>query len=319
MAIYRLGSSGAQVQAIQRRLAQLGWYTGALDGRFGGGTLAAVVAFQKDRRLDADGIVGPITWKALFKRRPPAPEFSAQDLGRRCLALSGAFETGEPPPQCFAGLSGDFDGQGLSFGVLQWNVGQRSLQPLMARMLARHRAVVQGIFHDYTAVLQAALAAPQDEQMQFVRRIQHPVKHTVNEPWRGLLRALGRTPEFQVIQAEAAARLLQAARRDCGAYGVRSQRALALMFDIRVQNGSIGAVTRAQILADFGAGRDDPDPAQAEVRRLRIIANRRAEAANPRWVEDVRARKLCIAEGEGTVHGIAYDLRAQFGIGLEPA
>ena len=49
---------------------------------------------------------------------------------------------------------------------------------------------------------------------------------------------------------------------------------------------------------------------------MRIVANRRAEAANPAWVEDVRARKLCIANGYGVVHGIPYDLEGQFGIGL---
>jgi len=53
-----------------------------------------------------------------------------------------------------------------------------------------------------------------------------------------------------------------------------------------------------------------------ELERMKIIANRRAEAAKPRWVEDVRARKLCIASGAGEVHGIPYDLEAQFGIAL---
>lgn len=56
-----------------------------------------------------------------------------------------------------------------------------------------------------------------------------------------------------------------------------------------------------------------------EVARLRIIANRRAEAANRKWVEDVRARKLTIANGEGTVHGRFYDLQEQYGIGLAGA
>jgi len=46
------------------------------------------------------------------------------------------------------------------------------------------------------------------------------------------------------------------------------------------------------------------------------VANRRAEAANPAWIEDVRTRKLCIANGSGVVHGIPYDLEGQFGIGL---
>ena len=49
------------------------------------------------------------------------------------------------------------------------------------------------------------------------------------------------------------------------------------------------------------------------------IAIRRADAANPKWVADVRVRKLTIADGVGTVHGAHYDLEAQYGIGLRPA
>ena len=90
------------------------------------------------------------------------------------------------------------------------------------------------------------------------------------------------------------------------------------MFDIRVQNGSIGATTRAQIERDFTSIPAGADTDAVEVARLRIVANRRAEAANPTWVEDVRARKLTIANGTGIVHGNHYDLDAQYGIGLKP-
>jgi hypothetical protein len=53
-----------------------------------------------------------------------------------------------------------------------------------------------------------------------------------------------------------------------------------------------------------------------EVRKMSIVANRKAEAANPRWVDDVRVRKLCIARGEDTVHDIPYRLDEQFSIGM---
>ena len=88
------------------------------------------------------------------------------------------------------------------------------------------------------------------------------------------------------------------------------------MFDIKVQNGSIGTAVKKQILADFLSLSASLSEEEREIERLRIVANRRAEAANKRWVADVRERKLCIANGGGAVHGIVYDLEGQFGVGL---
>ncbi|MFN7087377.1 MAG: peptidoglycan-binding domain-containing protein [Burkholderiales bacterium] len=316
MALYKLGSHGPEVEHIQQRLRALDFYRGPIDGAFGGGTDAAVRAFQKKRRLDSDGVVGTATWKALFDKTIPAPELADKTLDLRCLALTGAFETGQGPPECFAGLSGDFDGQGLSLGVLQWNFGQDSLQPMLQQMLSRHARVAQTVFQSNYDILAAALANDKDELMRFARSIQDPVRHSVNEPWRGMFKALCRTGEFQAIQVRHAGKLFKAAQDLAAEYGLQSQRAVALMFDIKVQNGSIGRLVKAQIIADFAllpAGLAQED---AEVARMAIIANRRAEAAHPRWVEDVRARKLCIAHGEGTVHGIHYNLAEQFGISL---
>lgn len=59
------GSKGDEVKQLQQRLQLLGYYGGAVDGDFGMGTRKAVVQFQKANGLDADGIVGDATWKAL--------------------------------------------------------------------------------------------------------------------------------------------------------------------------------------------------------------------------------------------------------------
>jgi outer membrane biosynthesis protein TonB len=55
------GNSGENVVTLQKRLGM----TGKL-GFFGPMTRARVVAFQKAKGLDADGIVGKKTWGALF-------------------------------------------------------------------------------------------------------------------------------------------------------------------------------------------------------------------------------------------------------------
>jgi N-acetylmuramoyl-L-alanine amidase len=72
-ATLRSGSEGAQVKALQRRLHELGYQVQEADGQFGPETHHAVVAFQKVNRLGRDGVVGPITRKALERPRAPRP------------------------------------------------------------------------------------------------------------------------------------------------------------------------------------------------------------------------------------------------------
>ncbi|MGI5456842.1 peptidoglycan-binding protein [Streptomyces sp. CA-249302] len=59
------GSSGPEVAEVQCLLRRAGISPGGIDGMFGPLTRGAVVRFQKRAHLDADGIVGPHTWKAL--------------------------------------------------------------------------------------------------------------------------------------------------------------------------------------------------------------------------------------------------------------
>lgn len=85
--MYRFGSVGPEVIALQERLTQLGYYSAEIDGKYYEGTQAAVKAFQLQHGLDADGIAGEITLKALNSADaqpyrvpeatmtpPPAPE-----------------------------------------------------------------------------------------------------------------------------------------------------------------------------------------------------------------------------------------------------
>lgn len=54
------------IQQIQHELARKGFDPGVIDGIWGRRTESAVRAFQAANGLLADGIVGPVTWKALF-------------------------------------------------------------------------------------------------------------------------------------------------------------------------------------------------------------------------------------------------------------
>jgi peptidoglycan hydrolase-like protein with peptidoglycan-binding domain len=59
------GDNGEQVSIVQQVLKDGGYYKGGVDGDFGAGTDTAVKAFQKDKKLKVDGVIGQITWKAL--------------------------------------------------------------------------------------------------------------------------------------------------------------------------------------------------------------------------------------------------------------
>lgn len=65
MPVLKLGSSGTEVTNLQQRLQQLGFNPNGVDGNFGNGTRAAVIAFQQANKLEADGVVGPGTAAAL--------------------------------------------------------------------------------------------------------------------------------------------------------------------------------------------------------------------------------------------------------------
>lgn len=66
MPTLRKGDRGEAVRNMQSFLTYRG-YTLVLDGIFGPKTDEAVKAFQSERNIDVDGIVGPVTWSKLLE------------------------------------------------------------------------------------------------------------------------------------------------------------------------------------------------------------------------------------------------------------
>jgi peptidoglycan L-alanyl-D-glutamate endopeptidase CwlK len=65
MSVLQEGSTGLEVTALQTRLRDCGFDPHGIDGSFGPGTKAAVIAFQQSQGLTADGKAGPQTLAAL--------------------------------------------------------------------------------------------------------------------------------------------------------------------------------------------------------------------------------------------------------------
>src|SRR5882672_3349430 len=79
MPTLKQNSSGPDVQALQQKLKDLGFDPNGVDGTFGTGTKAAVIAFQQSKGLQPDGMVGPGTMAALEAAGSNAPEDGTSD------------------------------------------------------------------------------------------------------------------------------------------------------------------------------------------------------------------------------------------------
>lgn len=68
-ATLRYGANSLDVKAMQQYLIALGYSCGAngADGKFGTATHRALLRFQKDKGVYADGVCGPVTWTALLE------------------------------------------------------------------------------------------------------------------------------------------------------------------------------------------------------------------------------------------------------------
>ena len=84
-------------------------------------------------------------------------------------------------------------------------------------------------------------------------------------------------------------------------FGLKSELGVALAFDIHVQNGGVKKAAAARIREKL--------PVADELELRRLVANVVADNASARFREDVRARKLTIANGQGQVHGSSFVLR----------
>ena len=109
-ASFQRGDDGEEVLAIQKRLVELHYTVGTLDGEFGPATEKAIKAFQAAQGLEVDGVVGSATYKALMNKELPPNR--AQNIVRSILrAAYSVIGT----PYVFGGTSPDgFDCYGFT-------------------------------------------------------------------------------------------------------------------------------------------------------------------------------------------------------------
>jgi hypothetical protein len=264
---------------------------------------------------------------------PQPPE----DWVARALELTGHFEDSKAP---WAGVSDNFDGMGVSLGVLQWNLGMGSLQPLVR---GAGEAAVRAAMPMHGDALWDACTAPGAAWQAALAAWFTGAK--LKPAVRLELKAFTGSDPFRAQQVKAAGTVAKLAHDRATAwaaadpvFGTVTKRLFLWFFDVTTQNGSLKGLTPAHVAA-FAAGQADPvktvcrylrtapkslagmkdaplnaalwegetDPAK---RQLLLLSYLRAIRANPKWVIDVLNRKGTIATGRGWVHRAKHDLEA---------
>src|SRR5215831_20385166 len=171
----------------------------------------------------------------------------------KAVRITSTFETGRPGG--FDGLSGNFDGQGLSFGLLNFTIKAGSLIPLLQEFINKYPSRFSAAFgKDADRFKEIVFATKPDpahpkqrirdvgRQMAFVNNQMNAIPHEAKgnriiEPWRTYFRRLEEDPEFKKIQVKAVRGALDHARDWFKKFGFKTERGFAFMFDLVSSHG----------------------------------------------------------------------------------
>jgi hypothetical protein len=248
---------------------------------------------------------------------------SYADLREKLLGMTGFFETSSGYPTCYGVTSGNHDYQGLSHGVLQFNFGQGSLQPIWNYLNTNYNQMCRDIFGAYYTEWNNVLAMPLVDQVAWGDSISlgttNEEKRQIDPTWKAMFQTLGETPESINKQIPESEKWIPNAIKWFNTLGLWSRRGFALVWDISVQLGRLMPLN--QIWNDFqNIDTTGKTKEQIEEEKLYIIVNRcvydnRVSAVNLTLTYD---RKLMLVTGTGSYYGTPFDI-AQYDLNYEPA
>jgi hypothetical protein len=261
-----------------------------------------------------------------------------QDWFDSAVAITPGFEVAGDP---YLGVSGDFDGMGISCGALQWNIGMGSLQPMVK---AAGKPVVMAAMPGFGDQMWQACNGTKAQGLAIVRSWQ--MGTALRPKPKAELRALMGTPAMLAEQKRViglvADRAFKAATKwaDDRDGTAPTKRLFCWFFDLLTQNGGLEEVTPATVKAfiaghtpdkvddficDFLASRTGTgghvkdankngalwrDAANAERLEILCMSFLRAQSALPKWRHVVLNRKGAIGMGKGWVNSSLMNFAA---------
>ena len=287
--------SGTVITDLQHSLNASGSGQLGADGLFGKQTELALRAYQTNRGLTRTGTVTDETWKSLIGTDEPS-------IFQRCLQVTASFEGTQ-----FTEVVGNFDGAGITWGIIGFTLINGEIGQLLAAAQQRYPDLVVKAFGDDAADIvricgPSTSAAAKTAWADTVSRGSN--KYAVAEPWKTYFHDFGSFREVQKLQLDRAHDAYwTGAVKDANALAMVEELDLMLFYDIRVQNGGMGSKGR---MAKARAAIAQQSPKTAKDHRA-IVAQVVADTIG-KYKQDVLSRKMAIATGAGTVHGGQYQL-----------
>ena len=193
------------------------------------------------RGTQAQEAIGALTQNEQTRVRPIEGEGPLTGSGlstaeQKAVEITSLFETGKRGG--FYGLSGNFDGQGLSFGLVNWTIGTGSLQPLLRDFAREQPARWAQVFGRnapaFLMVIEPKSKAATKVQLKFAREqmntqtiVKGKTRWSIKEPWVTYFKRLSEDREFQQIQVRYVRNLLKRADYFCQYFKLKSEMAFA--------------------------------------------------------------------------------------------
>jgi hypothetical protein len=286
------------------------------------------------------GICGKLDFTGIIW--PSSMDFADRKAMALSLNVTGSYEGKDG----WANITNNFDGQGLSLGLLQQNFGQGSLQPLLVKMQKNHIQVLLDIFLDPTyGQLNTMLAAwkkatgssnflgeeifPDQESLSHldiepelglmltpanqasvnwaVANLFLADKKTFKPEWRKAFVTLAMTKQYRSLQIERAFAVYKTATSYFNYFKFKEIRSMLLMYDYVTQNGGFNSTHKAKFDSWYTA-----NPLASESQKAAKLLEIRLVSVRPQYVDDVRRRKSTIMNGTGVVHSTKRNMPKEF-------
>jgi hypothetical protein len=237
--------------------------------------------------------------------QPVSGELTLQEAQEISLKISEDFEGGS-----YSAIVGNFDGQGISWGIMQWNFGQGTLPDIMNKMIDKDNDQFKNCFpnqDDYNKMVDVVENYDNKNQMAWASSIQNKVgaHYVIESKWKNIFNSIANVLDFQQIQNDEAIssnhkkteRKIEWLRKQLPKlYKKITLRTYACLFDLSNQQGSISSA----VLSDLeNAWAQTPPTKQYE--SIKLLAYNTGLSSSGKggiYRSDCISRRLGILDGK---------------------